>query len=55
MSKGNVNPDFDVAHPDWVREGQNKNFIQLTKMIKEDVKRYQDKAMERRIKIGSER
>ncbi len=51
MAKGNLNPDFDVAHPDWVREAQNNNYINLKKKVRESIEKSQARAVERRNKL----
>ncbi len=51
MAKGNINPDFDVAHPDWVREAQNNNFTSLKKKVTELVEKQQVIAKARSNKI----
>ncbi len=39
LSRGNINTDWDIAHPDYVRDAEAKNF---TKMVK-DIKAKHDK------------
>ncbi len=51
MAHGNINPDFDKAHPDWVRDAQNKNYSSLTKIVTENAKRFQDIAYQRRMRF----
>ncbi len=51
MSQGNINSDCDVLHPDWVKQAQTKNYIDLKKKITEKVKRKQDLTMKRRHKL----
>ncbi len=51
MSKGNVNPDFDKAHPDWVRDAQNKNYTSMSKIIRDNAKKFQDLALARRMRF----
>ncbi len=50
--KKNVNPDFAIAHPDWVKQAQSRDFVDLKRKIKEQVERYQAIALARRKKIG---
>ncbi len=52
LSKGNINPDFDVQHPDWLRDAQNDNYTNLKKQIKEKIIRQQDRIQKRRDKLG---
>lgn len=52
MAKGNVNPDFDTQHPDWVKQAQQKNYTDLKNKIKDMVERKQDNAMRRRDKLA---
>ncbi len=49
-SKKNVNPDFAIAHPDWVREAQKQNYTDLKVKIKQSVEKEQQRAMARRNK-----
>ncbi len=44
------NPDFAIAHPDWVREAKLKNFTVMDKKITLQMKDFQNKAIERRMK-----
>ncbi len=50
-SKKDVNPDFAILHPDWVREAQKKNFTDLTAKIKQAVEKDQERAQARRDKL----
>ncbi len=45
------NPDFKLAHPDWVRDAQTKNFTILIKKVREDAIKQQEVAMRRRLKL----
>ncbi len=47
------NNDFNVAHPDWIRDAQNKNYVTLTKKIKEDIVKQHTKAIDRRKKFAT--
>jgi len=51
QSKGNINPDFDKDHADWVRQGQNKNYTDLKIKIKDLMIKKQARAMARRAKL----
>ena len=51
-SKKYPNKDFKAQHPDWVRDAQNKNFTNLTKIIKDEVQKKQQRALDRRDKIA---
>ncbi len=51
MAKGNINPDFDKAHPDWVRDAQNKNYTSMTKIVSDNAKKFQDIAYKRRMRF----
>ncbi len=48
----NPNGDIAIKHPEWVREAQNKKYTELTKSITESVKRQQDLAIARRLKVA---
>ncbi len=48
----NPNPDIAILHPEWVREAQNKKYTELTKSITDRVKKQQERAIARRIKVG---
>ncbi len=50
MAKVGTNPDFKLAHPDWVREAQTKNFTALKKQVLELIEKKQATAMKRRMK-----
>ncbi len=52
MAKGNINSDFDVLHPDWIKQAVTKDYIDLKLKIKEKVVRKQDKAIIRRAKLA---
>ncbi len=52
MAKNKCNPDFNKQHPDWVRDAQNKNYTLLTKMVKENVEKFQKAAIARRLKVA---
>ncbi len=51
MSNNHINPDFDIKHPDWVRDAQNKNYTNLKKIIKEQVEKQQAQVLKRREKL----
>ncbi len=51
-SKQDVNPDFKLAHPDWVSQAQQNNFTDLRKKVKELVEKQQAIAMKRRDKVA---
>ncbi len=48
----NPNQDMAVKHPDWVKDAQNKNYNMLIKKVTEETKRYQERALERRNRLG---
>lgn len=51
--KGNINKDFDMAHPAEVREyATNGRSTQMVKRLKEEHEKHVKQAMERRIAIG---
>ncbi len=50
MAKVGTNPDFKIAHPDWIREAQTKNFTALKKQVTELIEKKQGTAMKRRLK-----
>lgn len=52
MAKSGANPSFNIRHPDYVRDAQNNNFTKMTNDIKADVKKRQDAAMQRRLKLA---
>ncbi len=51
MAINNNNTTFAIMHPDWIREAQNKNFIQLEKTTKEYMQKSQKLARDRRTKL----
>ncbi len=50
MAKSGSNPDFKIAHPDWVRDAQKNDFVNLKKVITEKVQKQQDYAIAKRDK-----
>ncbi len=50
----NVNPDFAIQHPEWVREAQNNNYTDLKKKVTEVIERQQAQAQARRDKIAKQ-
>ncbi len=52
MAKVAQNTDFKKAHPDWIRDAQNKNYSALKKQITESVKAIQVQNQARRDKLG---
>ncbi len=48
----NPNSDIAIQHPEWVREAQNKKYTELTKSITDKIKKYQDQALARRLKVA---
>ncbi len=50
-SKKDVNPDFAIAHPDWVRSAQQNNFTDLKAKVKQKVEKDQERAQARRDKL----
>ncbi len=53
--KSNPNTDFQLQHPDWIREAQSNNFTQLTKQITEKVKARQKLAEDRKLRTHARR
>ncbi len=53
--KTNSNPDFAIRHPDWIREAQNNQFINMTKSITEEIKKQQERALLRKLKTHARR
>ncbi len=51
MARGQVNSDFDVAHPDEVRDAQSNNFGNLNRRIKTKFDKDFDRAIGRRNKL----
>ncbi len=49
--KKDVNPDFAIKHPEWIREAQQKRFTDLAKKVTEAVQKEQDRAQARRDKL----
>ncbi len=47
-----ANPDMKLAHPDWVRDANNKNFVSMDKLVKEKLDMYFKRQMDRRKKIA---
>ncbi len=39
-----------LDHPDWVREAQNNNYMNLKKVVREKFEKYQEDALLRRLK-----
>ncbi len=52
MARAGSNHDFKIAHPDWVREAQKKNYIALKISIKDLVEKQQKASMLRRDKLA---
>ncbi len=52
MAKGGVNLDFDIKHPDEVRDAQKKDYTILKKRVTKEVIDGQEKAMNRIDKIA---
>ncbi len=52
MAKVGTNNDFRIAHPDWIREAQNKQFSNLKKQVRDAVEKQQAVYLARRIKLG---
>ncbi len=48
----NPNSDIAIRHPEWIREAQNKKYTELTKSVTDSVKRMQDQALARRMKVA---
>ncbi len=49
-SKGNI--DFNIAHPDWTRDAQTKNYAVMDKKVKEQFQKHLDIIEARRKKLG---
>ncbi len=47
-----TNPTFRKEHPDWARDAQKNNFVIMDKQIREQTKKKQERALERRKKFG---
>ncbi len=47
----NVNPDFAIEHPDWVRQAQSKNYTDLKAKVRQKVEKDQERAQARRDKL----
>ncbi len=50
--KKDVNSDFRIQHPDWVKQAQSGDFTDLKRKIKESVEKQQQTAMNRRKKVA---
>ncbi len=51
-SKKEVNPDFAIQHPDWVREAQKQNYTDLKAKVRQQVEKAQERAQARSDKYG---
>lgn len=51
-AKNKSNPEFNLLHPDWIRDAQNKNYTQLEKEVTANVMKKQAEAIERRKKLA---
>ncbi len=52
MALAGSNPDFKLAHPDWVRDAQTKNYVSLIKKVTEQVKSQQEVHARRQAKLS---
>ncbi len=43
------NPQFRKEHPDWARDAEKKNYVIMDKIVRENTKKKQELAMQRRI------
>ncbi len=50
MAKSSGNPDFNIAHPAYVRDAAAKKFTQLESEIRDSVLKRQKQAKDRRLK-----
>ncbi len=50
-AKKEVNPDFAILHPDWVRQAQQNNYTDLKAKVKLQVEKDQERAQARRDKL----
>ncbi len=50
-SKKDVNPDFAIEHPDWVRQAQENKFTDLRAKVRLKVEKEQERAQARRDKL----
>ncbi len=46
------NPQFRKEHPDWARDAEKKQFTIMDKVIREQTKKRQELAIERRKQFG---
>ncbi len=46
------NPQFRKEHPDWARDAEKKNFVIMDKIVRENTKKRQDQALQRRKQFG---
>ncbi len=47
-----TNPTFRKDHPDWARDAQKKNYVVMDKIIRENTKKRQQVALDRRKQFG---
>lgn len=52
MAKSACNPDFNIKHVDWVRDAADNKYTLLEKSIKDECKKYNEKIIQRREKLG---
>lgn len=52
MAKTSINPEFKLKHPDWCRDAQSKNYIQLVKVVTEEITKRQKETEVRDKKIA---
>ena len=52
MSRGNINSDFDISHPDWIKQAHlvKPNYDDLKNKIRQEIVKRQDLAITRRKK-----
>ncbi len=50
-AKKDVNKDFAIQHPEWVRSAQQNNFTDLKAKVRQQVEKDQERAQARRDKL----
>ncbi len=48
----NPNPDIAIKHPEWIKQANANQYTELTKKVREDTIRYQERAQKRRDRLG---
>ncbi len=51
-SKKDSNPDFAIAHPDWIKQAQTKNYTDLKIKVTQLIEKQQQRSLARRLKLA---